>query len=107
MSDQNLSGNLQAQKPEPPPSKVSDILVALSDILKAQPGFISYEQVQAALVMAGLPAQPQMSPMQKVHAIHHVMKNAMEATPPPPPAVNGSPDGGPKGSPSPKMAGIQ
>lgn len=97
----------QSQKPQQPPSSASQILVALSDILKAKPGYVSYEQVQAACAMAGLPIQQQMTPLQKVHQVHELVSSA------PPPAAPPGMDGGPsfggeaEGSQPPAMAGMQ
>ena len=51
----------QAQAAAPPPPVVppDDLLVAISDLLKVSPDTVSFEQVQQALVMAGLqPIQP-------------------------------------------------
>lgn len=52
-----LMAQQQQQKPPDPPS-ADKILVAMSDILKVQPMFVSYEQVQQALQESGINPAP-------------------------------------------------
>ena len=90
----NMQKEQENNKPEPPPASPDKILVAMSDILKVNPSFISYEQVQQALGMAGIQPSPTMTPMQKIHATHHMMKGAKEAAPEPLlPEDNEAPEG--------------
>jgi len=91
---QNMQQEQEKNKPEPPPVDGAKILTAMSDILKVQPGYFSYEQVQQAGAMCGIQPTPTMTPMQKIHATHHIMKSAKEAAPEPLlPEDNEAPEG--------------
>ena len=56
--NESITAQEQQPPPPPPPPDPAAILVAMSDILKVQPTFVSFDQVQQALSMAGIaPAQ--------------------------------------------------
>jgi hypothetical protein len=62
----------QEQAPPGPPPDPAKILVAMADILKAAPTFISYEQVQEGLAAAGItPAPPEHAPLAQLQAALH------------------------------------
>lgn len=46
--------------PQPPPPAADKVLIAISDILKVQPSYVGFAQVQQALTMAGI--QPMIVP---------------------------------------------
>lgn len=53
----------QAQAPPPGPQDPSKVLVAMADILKVAPTFVSYEQIQEGLAAAGIRPAPQDHPL--------------------------------------------
>ncbi len=101
--EQEMAKFQESNKPQPPPSSPSDILVAISDLIKVDQSLVSRQQVQAALAMAGLPPQAQPDPEQMIHSALNVHKKIKDATPDPIEELAGaSPTG--KGSQPPKKA---
>lgn len=84
----------QQNKPQPPPASPDAILNAMAATMRAQPGFIAYEQIQQALAIAGI--QPMQEPDE--HGMILLEKQARDALHPPvEPGTEGPPSNRPKG----------
>jgi hypothetical protein len=61
-----------ASQPPGPPQDPSKVLVAMSDILKVAPGFVSYDQIQQGLQNAGImPAPPEHAMQAQMQQLAH------------------------------------